>query len=114
MAKKHVMVIMSNAVKGREDEYNAWYTNQHVPDVLKVTGMVAAQRYKLGPVQRQGVAPAKWQYMAVYEIETDTPEATFADLARRARGPQMPLSDAITDTWGYVFEPITERVLAPK
>ena len=38
-------VILSNPVAGREDEFNEWYTKQHLDDVLKVPGFVAAQRF---------------------------------------------------------------------
>jgi hypothetical protein len=31
----------------RADEFNRWYDEVHVPDVLAANGVVAAQRYKL-------------------------------------------------------------------
>lgn len=111
MAKaKHVLVVMSNAAKGRDQEYNDWYTNVHVPDVLKVPGFVSATRYKLSPKQRAGNAPAQWEYCATYDIETDNLDETLAELGRRARTPLMPVPDCITDTWAYVYTPITPLI----
>ncbi len=55
MAKtKHVLVVMSNPAPGKEQEYNDWYTNVHLGDVLKVPGIVSAQRFKLDDKQRTG------------------------------------------------------------
>lgn len=111
MAKKHILVVMSNAADGREDEYNDWYTNVHLPDVLAIPGFVAAQRYKLGKEQRSNT-PAKWGYTAIYEMETDEPKEVFAELGRRSGTPLMRVPDCIKDTWAYVYEPITGRVVA--
>ena len=39
---KHVFVVLTNAASGKEDAYNDWYTNRHIPDVLAIPGLVAA------------------------------------------------------------------------
>jgi hypothetical protein len=109
MAQKQLMVVLSNAKPGREKEFNDWYTNQHVPDVLKVPGVASAQRYELSKSQR-GDTPSQWQYLAVYNLQTDDLPGTLAEIGRRARTPQMPVSDAVKDTWAYIYEPITEEV----
>jgi hypothetical protein len=110
-ARKHVMVVLSNAAPGRENEYNEWYTNVHLPEVLQVRGLVAAQRFKLGKVQREGAPPSQWQYAAIYEMETDDPGASMAEIKRQTGTGEMRVSSAIKDAWAYVYEPITERVL---
>ena len=40
--QKHIFIVYTNAVEGRDDEYNAWYDDQHLNDVLKIPGVVAA------------------------------------------------------------------------
>ena len=67
---KHVFVVFSNPVEGREDEYNAWFTDVHLQDALKIPGIIAAQRFKLSDVQRN-TPPFPWGYLALYDIETD-------------------------------------------
>jgi hypothetical protein len=47
LMEKHLFVVFTNAVEGQEDIYNEWYTDVHLKDVLKVPGIVAAQRFKL-------------------------------------------------------------------
>ncbi|MET0728667.1 MAG: hypothetical protein ABWZ76_10270 [Acidimicrobiales bacterium] len=35
----------------REDEFNAWYTDVHIPEVLALDGVVGATRYQLADAQ---------------------------------------------------------------
>src|SRR5215469_214807 len=55
---KHTFLVLTNPVQGKEKEYNDWYTNQHIPDVVSVPGIVAAQRYKLADFQMGTGAPS--------------------------------------------------------
>ena len=71
---RHIMTVRSNPVAGREAEYNEWYDRHHLPDLLATPTLVAAQRYRLAPVQlpdRAGYVKPRHTYMVVYEIETD-------------------------------------------
>jgi len=43
---KATLVVLTNPVAGREDDYNDWYTNRHLGDVLEVPGIVSAKRLK--------------------------------------------------------------------
>jgi len=70
LMEKHLFVGFTNPVEGEEDAFNAWYSDVHLKDVLKVPGIVAAQRFKLSDVQRDK-PPFPWRYLALYEIETD-------------------------------------------
>jgi len=40
---KYIFVVQANAVNGREQEFNDWYTNRHLLDVMALPGIVAAQ-----------------------------------------------------------------------
>jgi len=77
---KYNLIALTNPVDGRDDEFNDWYTNEHLDDVLKLPGMVAAQRFCLNDVQhRKGLL--EWKYMAIYEIEIDDISETLGALA---------------------------------
>lgn len=56
----------------REDEYNDWYDNVHVPDILATPGFVRARRF----VHKE-LRDGRGKYMAMYEIESDDIDATM-------------------------------------
>ena len=47
MAKAIVLVFTDCADPAREAEFNEWYNNTHVPDILQAEGFVAATRYQV-------------------------------------------------------------------
>ena len=87
---RYQFLVISNPVAGREAEYNEWYDRQHVHDVLRVPGFVAAQRFKVS-----GESTLPGRYVAIYEMETDDPAAALAELNARAGQSIMPISDAL-------------------
>jgi hypothetical protein len=46
-----VLVVLSYAVEGSDDEFNRWYSGTHLGEVLKLEGYVGAQRFKLSDSQ---------------------------------------------------------------
>ncbi len=90
---KYVFVVFTEPVDGQDAEYNEWYSDVHIPDVLKLDGIVAARRYRLAAMNppQDGHPP----YLALYEIETDD-VSQIPDAIRRAVDEgRMPLSDAL-------------------
>lgn len=106
----YLMIVYSAPVKGREDEYNRWYNEQHLPDVLRVDGVAAARRFNALP------APdgEKAGYMAIYELECDDPTQVMDRLAGLAGTDEMVMTDAMDpDSVSVVFyDAITRRVVA--
>lgn len=96
-------VALTNAVAGREQEFNDWYDNQHVKDVLAIPGFVAAQRFeRIGPVVRAG---SPYRYLATYEVVTDDPDAALRELLARVGTPSMPMSEAMEqDIYAVLYE----------
>jgi hypothetical protein len=88
--QKHALFVYSDPVEGREDDFNAWYNDVHLKEVLTVEGFVRAQRYKVADVT-PGITDHK--YVAIYEIESDDLEATLAKL--QAAVPSMNLGNSI-------------------
>jgi hypothetical protein len=66
----HLLVAVANAQPGRDEEFNSWYETVHMPEVLALSGFVAARRYETAEDK-----PDVPRYMAVYEIEGDADEA---------------------------------------
>ena len=107
---KYLLVVNSNPTDGNEAAYNDWYTNVHLSEMLQVPGFMAAQRYKFSDMSAAG-DPPDHKYMAVYEMETDTPQVSLDvlldDVANR-----MDMSEAIDmeNLSAHLYGPITERV----
>lgn len=106
---KYQLVVLSNAVEGLEDEYNDWYTNRHLNDVVAIPGFTSAQRFRYVGMSRAS-SPVR-KYLAIYEVETDDPEAAIAELTSRSNTELMPLSPGLgDDVYAVMYEPITDRV----
>ena len=86
---RYQFVVLSNPVEGREDEYNRWYDEQHLKDVLSVDGVVSAQRFKASEL-----TPTTHGYMAVYGLETDDLAGVMGEFGVRAGTDAMPMSEA--------------------
>lgn len=109
---RYNLFAFTNAVPGREDEFNDWYTGVHLADVLKLPGVKAAQRYRMSEVQHRP-GPHPWSYMAVYEIEIDDLNETLSALRAASGTAAMPLSAALQDErMVWIYEPVSERVEA--
>jgi hypothetical protein len=106
------LVVLTNPVEGREDEYNEWYSGRHLEDVLAVEGFQAAQRFEWVPSKLSRNAPFK--YLAIYEVDEEARERAERALLETAGGPGMPISEAMENgraTWW--FSSITDWVEAP-
>lgn len=90
----------------REEEYNEWYDEVHIPEVCGVEGIVAAQRFVAADGQPYNDPPTR--YVAVYEFAGDT-QAALA--AMNAAAATFDMSDAIDleSTQAFVMEERGER-----
>lgn len=73
---QYKLVVLTNAVEGHDADFNAWYDDPHLGDVLKVAGFTSAQRFVLGDAQLTD-APLTHKYLAIYDFETDDLDATL-------------------------------------
>ncbi|MGK2908252.1 MAG: hypothetical protein ACSLE1_00365 [Sphingobium sp.] len=94
-----LLIVLSNPNDGRHEDFNDWYSNVHVRDVMRLPGSSAVQRLRLTPEQvRDGadvVADRAFEYLAVYECH---------DIERLSAGhapvftPMMLISDSFCFT----------------
>ena len=113
-AEKHIFIVYTNAVDGQDDAFNDWYDNQHLNDVLKIPGVVAAQRFALSDKQRLD-PPFPWKYAAIYEVETDDLAPVIDALKTWIGTEKMPRTDAMNPhREAYFFHPITDRRQTPQ
>lgn len=106
--KKTIIFVKTNPVEGKEKEYNEWYSNVHLKEVVSIKGFKSAQRFKLTEAQQIDEQPFK--YMAVYEIDSEDVEGTIQRLSEAADTLNMePVLD-FSNLQVSVFESITDVI----
>lgn len=78
----------------REEEFNEWYTNVHVVDMLEHPAIKRGSRYV--NLENIGRHPGPAKYLALYELETDDLKKTLKEIKinmdnKRAQKPDSPL-----------------------
>ncbi|MFA7556111.1 MAG: hypothetical protein WCY88_17850 [Spongiibacteraceae bacterium] len=103
--KEYVLVVYSNPVPGKEQEYNDWYNNQHLSDVLAQPDYIQARRYKLTDLKLDDAMPdASHQYVAFYHLHTDDPDAALKGMVARVEAGVIGLSDTMApDFLAYCY-----------
>jgi hypothetical protein len=80
MTEKYLHIVQTSPTPGREDEFNEWYDNVHVPEILTLPEFISGRRLRL-------VADDPFEgprYLAVYEIESDDIAATLRTVKNTA------------------------------
>jgi len=81
---RYVAVALSSPRPGMEDEFNDWYDEQHLSEVLASGIVDAARRFRSS--DRSGDPATAQRYMTIYEFETDD----LRDAKKRIMGEQTP------------------------
>ena len=65
-----ILVVLTNPVVGRDDDFDDWYTNIHTRDALRYRGSIAQQRFVLADEQVQQFPGGRFgsRYLALYEV----------------------------------------------
>ena len=87
---KTLFVVRSNPIAGREADFNDWYSQVHLPEVLQIDGFLSAQRFRLNDTQM--VPGQSFGYMALYEINSQDVAGTLENLKAAT---WLNMSDAI-------------------
>lgn len=117
----HLMVVLSNAKPGEEDEFNRWYSDVHILDTInKLDGFVSAQRFVLADLA--SAPPSNYRYLAIYEIEEDQLDRAYAqfnwqrqervEALEVGREPVVTVSDTLDPEYFLVgfFSAMTDRI----
>ena len=91
---KYSYVVLTKPTGDRDAEFNRWYDEQHLPEVLAVPGFTAATRYQVLSRLPDAGTP-DWRYLAIYEIEADDPQVALQELMRRAQTGEITRNDVL-------------------
>ncbi|HYB21552.1 MAG TPA: EthD family reductase [Thermodesulfobacteriota bacterium] len=89
-----LFMVKATIPKDKEETFNKWYNEVHVPMFLQFNGAVSARRYKAI------LGEDKFQYLAMYEIKD---EATFKRLMESDH------FKALKADYDAKFGPVSER-----
>src|SRR5437867_913537 len=109
---RSVMVVLSNPTSPDvEEEFNDWYNNAHLADVLAVDGVMSATRYRLSDGDARA-ASAPYRYLAIYELESDDVAGVAKRIGEAAASGAMGVARAFDISGALVnfFAPLTERL----
>jgi hypothetical protein len=108
---RHTLVVFTSPAEGREDEYNQWYNETHLPEVLRTEGFVAAQRFELAPAQVMDADPPS-RYLAIYEIEAEDVGKALDSLQQLATSGGMNMSEALdtASAKAWAFSAVSKRL----
>lgn len=104
---RRMLFVYTRPTEGMEEEYDRWYSDEHLDDILTLDGFDAAQRWVFDlPHPADGPAP-EWRNVALYEVPGDSYDRARAALVasgeQRAKAlaegtaPQVRLSPALDD-----------------
>lgn len=99
---KAKMCVLTVAQEGQSEAMAAWYDGQHIPDLLKVPGLVEAKRYDVKTLKLPPGMEA-FESFAVYSLEGDDIAAILKESAVRMGTPDMPTSDALDSSKTFAF-----------
>jgi len=85
---KFIMVVLSHPPNAEIDraDYDRWYSERHIPEVLQLPEFISARRYELAE-HVSGNDP--FPYITHYEIEADSAEAAKKALIDAAMSGQF-------------------------
>ena len=101
MNNRYLVVVLTEPTEGKEAEFNDYYENTHLDEVITSAGYDSAQRFKL--VNEVG-EPCPLPYLAVYEAEGESGDEVLQRLNDSRSERQQ--SDALNKRTGraWVFE----------
>jgi hypothetical protein len=100
-------VVFTNAKEATDAEFNKWYDDVHLDEMLEVPGVIAASRSRFTP---QDDTNPRHLYLAVYEIQSENIRETLGELMRRVNEGEFQMSDTLAeDVETLLYETITPR-----
>lgn len=110
-----LLIVLTNAVAGRDDDFNDWYTNIHTRDALRFRGSTAQQRFQFSEEQVQDFPQGfVAKYLALYEVYDA--HRFSQEHVDNARTPRMEVEDSIDTTRldDFHYYPLLFRDKAPR
>src|SRR6476469_9500649 len=100
MSHEYTLIVYTSPADGREDDYNAWYDDIHLPEFSALPGVIAGRRFKVA-------GDGKPQYAAIYELSAH-PDTVMAVMNEGVKNGTVRMSDAV-DLTSVSIQTLTPR-----
>ncbi len=107
---KYSFVVRTNCTPGDEVEFNKWYDEVHIPDLLRIPGVVGAYRGHLASAQSdpevlvRSKKGQEYEFLAIYKFDTDDVAGILAEIKKRSRTPEMMISDTLGEASPLLYQ----------
>ena len=97
---KHLVLVLSEPTAGQENEFNDWYENTHIDEVLVTAGLSSGQRFELTAEQGH---KCPHRHLAVYEVEAENGDQALKKLndTRKERKPSDAINRKTAGMWVF-------------
>jgi hypothetical protein len=116
---RYAMLVFANPIPGREAEFNEWYTNTHMGDLVQLPGWVGAQRFRIitNVTPRPTAAGYSHGYLIIWDLEETDANSALARMTAAIAGGKSRLGAAFNYTPGAgangTFETLGPRIRRP-
>src|SRR5579862_1411797 len=116
---RYIMLVFANPIAGHEAEFNDWYQNTHMGDLVQLQGWMGAQRFRIvNNVQpRPTAAGYQHGYLIIWDLEETEAPLALNRMTAAISGGKSRLGAAFNYTpgagGGGTFEAIGPRITRP-
>jgi hypothetical protein len=116
---RYVMLVFANPIPGHEAEFNDWYTNTHMGDLVQLQGWMGAQRFRMLPSVQPRLSAAGYGhgYLIIWDLEENDANPALARMTAAIAGGKSRLGAAFNYTPGAgangTFEVLGPRITRP-
>ena len=114
MGKNNVILIVgiNNVDPDKEQEFNDFYTNVHIREIVQTRGAKRATRYSAAPNPVGGPLAPYSKYITIYEFDSEESLAEYeASREKQKRGEIPPLTSVpveVEHVWRTAYVPISQ------
>jgi hypothetical protein len=85
---RYVYLVFANPIPGREAEFNEWYSNVHMGDLVQLPGWIGAQRFRLITTVQPPPSAAGYRhgYLMIWDLEATDASGPLAMSAAAIAG----------------------------
>ena len=116
---RYIMLVFANPIPGREAEFNDWYSNTHMGDLVQLQGWVGAQRFRIVTNVQPRLSTAGYGhgYLIVWDLEDPDANAALARMTAAISGGKSRLGAGFNYTPGAgangTFQAMGPRITRP-